>query len=268
MADSKIIQQLLRNQNFRDAVALGLVPGIIPEVKFGHNPNISAGVRTDVWEGGVTQPVYLFPDDAGETIEMFSSTTDTQLIKVEGLDAAGAPLTETVALSGTAGAAGAVAIPGTWRAVNRAYNNDSTDLTGQVTVRKTADAARVYAFVDTDDQQTSQAVYVVPAGKVAMINNYSTSVNKTGGATLSCVFGFRTRKEGKVFRTKIRYGLQRGGTSNISSDLIVPIFAGPLAQLKISATPDANTTDTSAEFSMWLIDVDLLPAEFVAALTA
>lgn len=268
MADPKIIQQLLQNQNFRDAVSLGLIDGIVPEVKFGHNPNISTGVRADVWENGPNQAVYLFPDAAGESIEVFAGGTDTVNITIQGLDATGATQSETVALSGTGGAGGAVAVPGTWRAVNRAYNADSVELASQVTVRKVGDAARVYALVDIDDQQTSQAIYQVPAGKVAMVNNYSTAVNKSGGATLSCIFGFRIKELGNVFRTQIRYGLQRTGTSNISSDLIVPVFAGPLAQMKVSATPDANTTDTSAEFSMWLIDVNLLPAAFVASLAA
>jgi hypothetical protein len=107
---------------------------------------------------------------------------------------------------------------------------------------------------------------VVPAGKIALINNFSTAINKSTGASTGAIFEFRVRKPGKVFRTLIRYGLQREGTSNISSDLIVPILAGPLSQIKNLATPDGTGADISAEYSMWLIDSDLVPPGLLAEL--
>lgn len=267
MADIKTFQQLMTNRRYTDAVALGLVAGVDPEVKFGHIPNAATSVIADIWENGLAQPIYLFPPDAGDLIEIFSAATDTLQITIEGLDAAGVLQTDTLTLSGTIGTAGAVASAKTWRAVNRAYNSDATELTGAVTVRKVGDAARVYALIDTDDQQTSQAVYVVPAGKIALINNFSTAINKSGGATISGIYALKVRNPGKVFRTQIRYGLQREGVSNISSDLIVPVLTPPLAQIKVSALPDATPTDISGEFSMWLIDEGLVPAGLLAAIS-
>jgi len=267
MADKKFFQELMAARRYMDAVSLGFVAGIEPDVKFGSVPDAGSGVKTDVWPNGLAQPIYLFPSDAGDSIEMFAVGTDAQNITIEGLTAAGVFQTETVALSGTGGAGGAVAIPGTWRAVDRAFNADSTELASAVTIQKVGDATRVYAFITVEDQQTSQAMFVVPAGKIVLVNNYSTAINKSGGATVTGIFAFRVRKPGEVFRTQIRYGLQRTGTSNISSDLIVPLLAGPLCQLKVSATPDAITTDISAEYSMWLIDSNLVPAALLAALS-
>ncbi len=267
MADTKTFQELMQAHRYMDAVALGFVAGVEPDVKFGHIPDAAADTATDVWENGALQPLYLFPSDAGDSIEMFSAATDTQNITIEGLDASGVFQTETLALSGTATETGAVAIPGTWRAVNRAFNDSGIDLTGAVTIRKVGDSLRVYAFISISDQQTSQSTFVVPVGKVALINNYSNAINKTGGATISGIFVFRIRKPGKVFRTQIRYGLQREGTSNISSDLIVPVLAGPLSQLKITATPSFGPTDISSEYSMWLVDKELIPSALLAAIS-
>ncbi len=267
MANRKTFQELMQAHRYTDAVSLGFVAGVEPEVKFGHIPDAATSVATDVWENGAAQPIYLFPSDAGDSIEMFAASTDTVNITIEGLTAAGIFQTQTVALSGTATATGAVTIPGTWRAVQRAFNDDSIDLTSQVTIRKVGDGTRVYGLIDPDDQQTSQAMFVVPAGKIAIVNNFSNAINKSGGATITGIFVFRIRKPSKVFRTKIRYGLQREGTSNLSSDLIVPILAGPLSQIKTTATPDFGPTDISSEYSMWLVDSDLVPAALLASIS-
>lgn len=265
MADSKVFQELIARDDFAMGVALGCIAGTEPEVKFGQTPIATNAVRADVGENAAAQPIYLFPPDAGDSIELFAAGTDTQDITIEGLNPAGVVQTETVTLSGVAGAAGAVAVPGVWRAVQRAYNDDSTDLVSAVTIRKVGDGARVYASIGAINQQTAQTQFVVPAGKIALINNFSTAVNKSGGASTGVIFEFRSRKPGKVFRTLIRYGLQREGTSNISSDLVVPILVGPLSQIKVSATPDGTNADISAEYSMWLIDAELVPPELLAA---
>ncbi len=267
MADRKTFQELMQAHRYTDAVSLGFVAGVEPDVKFGHVPNAATDVATDVWENGAAQPVYLFPSDAGDSIEMFAASTDTVNITLEGLTPAGNFQTQTVALSGTGGAGGAVTIPGTWRAMQRAFNADSIDLASQVTIRKVGDATRVYGLIDPDDQQTSQAMFVVPAGKVMVMNNFSNAINKSGGATVTGIFVLKVRNPGKVFRTKIRYGLQREGTSNLSSDLIVPILAGPLSQIKTTATPDFGPTDISSEYSMWLVDQDLIPAALLASIS-
>ena len=265
MANKKTFQQLMVQHRYHDALALGFVAGVEPDVKFGHIPVVTSGVRTDVWEYGATQPIYLFPPDAGDSIEVYSSSAaDTGEITIKGLNPAGLQQVETITLSGVAGVAGVVAVPGLWRAINRAYNGNGVDLAGQVFIRKVGDAARVYGLVDIDDQQTSQTPYVVPAGKVALINNFSTAVNKSGGASTGGIFAFRVRLPGKVFRTQIRYGLQREGTSNISSDLVVPMLIAPLSQVKVTVKTDGAGADISAEYSMWLIDADLLPPELLA----
>lgn len=246
------------------AASLGLIPGVDVNVKFGHSPATTA-VRSDLWERAAAQPVYIFPVDAGEGATLVSTqAADTQLIVVEGLDENGVPKSESKNLTGLV----PVALTGLWRSISRAYVEDSTEITGVVTVQGDGGVStNVFAVIDTDDQQTSQTPYVVPAGKVAVVVNYSTAINKLGGVEISTLFGFRVAKAGKVFRTKIRYGLEQTGTSNISSDLVIPVLAGPLSKMKITAEPSSAPADISGEYSMLLIDSGLVPAAVLAAIS-
>jgi hypothetical protein len=265
MVDSQIFQQNMPVEDFAAAVVLGLVPGAEPEVKFGHNPNVSQNIETDIWERGATQQIYIFPATAGEVLEVVGNVADTQDVVVLGLDAAGLPQREDLTLNG----ATAVPIPGVWTSITRIFNDGSTAVVGPVLVQGDGSTSTdVFASMTADDQQSSQAIYTVPSNKVAVLHNFSTAVNKSGGADVSCVFVMKVAKPGKVFRTQIRYGLQVKGTSNISSNLIIPIVAGPGFNIKVTANPSANTTDVSTEFSMLLVDKDIIPPEVLAAIIA
>lgn len=261
------VQNIKSLSEFEGYMALitGLIANATSEVKFGHCPDLPADTKTDVWELGKTIPLYVFPSSNGESIEMFSTSTDTNDIHIKGLDANGLPQIKIVALSGTATVAGVVPIPGTWVSVTRAKNDDSTDLTGQVTIRKVG-GPEIYAFVDIDDQQTSQTPYVVPSNKVAIINNFSTAFNKSGGTNVSAIFTLAIQEPGKTFLGKIRYGLQNNGTSNISSDLVVPILVGPLGRIKVTANSTFGPADVSGEYSMILVDKDSIDPAILAAL--
>ena len=264
MVNKQDFQASQQFKDFMSALSLGLVPGSIPEVKFGHNPSVSQNIVTDVWELSA-QILYIFPATAGEAIEVVGNAADTQLVTIEGLDAVGLTQRDTVTLNG----ATAVPIPGVWTSITRIFNDDSTVIVGPVLVQGDGSTTtNIFASMESDDQQSSQAIYIVPSDKVGVINNYSTAVNKSGGADVSCLFALIVAKPGKVFRTRIRYGLQTKGTSNISSDLIAPIPLSPGDRIKVTANPSANTTDVSAEFSMQLIDKTLVPAEVLAAILA
>lgn len=262
-------QDFQASQQFKDyiiALALGLVPGSVPEVKFGHQPNASSGILTDIWELGPTQPIYIFPAVAGEVVTVKSNNiADTEPVVIIGLNAAGLEQREEVTLNGTT----AVPVPGVWTAITRMFNDGSNDVVGLVTIQGDGSTTtNVFAAMEIDDQQTSQAIYTVPSDKVAVITNFSTAVNKSGGADVSCLFALKIAKPVKIFRTQIRYGLQAKGTSNISSNLIVPIPLGPGFKVRTTANSSANTTDVSAEFSMQLIDKTLVPPEVLAAILA
>ena len=245
------------------ALALGLINGTEPEVKFGHVIN-AAAVATDVWSNGVAQPLYIFPDVAGEGVTIKSTAIgDDQTMIVFGLDVAGLIQTTSVVLDGTT----PVVVPGIWTAINRVENNDISEFTGVVTVQGDGGTStNVFAHLLASDQKTTQAVYTVPSNKVAIINNYSTAINRIGGTTVDVEFRLYIAKPGKVFLSQIVYGLITDATSNISSDLIVPIPVAPGARIKVRGLPSAINTGISGEFSMKLVDTSLIPAAILASL--
>lgn len=270
--DKKLFRQNLQKVNFPLAVTLGLVPGIRDEVKFGHCPDTVNQV-TDLWELGATQPVYLFPIDGGEAVTIEGAVGDTQPMTVVGINAdpdenglVGTERSVVVVLDEDT----PVAVPGNWLAVNRTFSEaaEGDDFTGPVLIKGVANGNKIFVVAMSDDQQSSQAMYQVPADKVAVVINYSTAVNRTGGVALAVVLRLAMAKPQKVTRTQIRYGIQKEGTSNISSDLVVGILMGPAYRMRIQADPSSTATDISGEFSMWLIDKDLIGSDLLAELEA
>jgi len=250
---NRVILNNIPNIDFSVALAIGAIPGMRADVKFGYALDFN-GLH-DVWGGADLQPIYQFMDIAGESITIESEEgADNQEIMVIGLDVAGALQVETVNLNGE----NLVAIPGTWIAVNRAFNNDGTPFTGRVLIKGTGPkSAIIYASLFVEDQGTVQCPYVVEAGQFAVINNYSTAINKSGGSDASSVMRLVVAEREKVGRTQIRYGLQRSGVSNLSSDLVVPILVPPLSQVKVTSETSAGA-DVSGEFSIVLVDETLV----------
>jgi hypothetical protein len=267
--------QFQQDQSVRDfasAVVLGMIPSVESEVKFGHVPDAVAATLNDAWELGATITPYLWPDQAGETVEILSaSPTDTQSFTIEGLNAdivdgvKGKPLTETVTLTGTTPAP----VPGNWLSIHRIYSNadEGDETTGAVALRGDGvKSTNIFASAQIDDQQSSQAIYMVPGDKVAVISNYSTAINTGGNQDASAEMKLVVSKFGKVFRTFIRYGLQKRGTSNLSSDLVVPPVIDSLSRIKVQGLPDSGPMDMSGEFSMLLVDRSVVPKNVLDAI--
>lgn len=247
-------EDLIKN-DYHAAVDLGLIAGISSDAKFGHCPDAGA-VLTDVWERGLAQAIYIFPDAAGESIEIVSSDIgDTTSTKIQGLNFLGLFQEEEVTLNGQT----PVSIPGTWIAINRAFNSNGTVFAGNISIRGDGVVStNVFAVIAADDQQTSQAIYMAAANEVILIKNFSTAFNKGGGAAAFAIERLAIELPSGVFRTQIRYGLQKEGTSNISSDLIVGIPLPPMTKIKLSATPSGADSDISSEWSMHKYDTDWL----------
>ena len=232
-------------------VVMQSVSGVSPIVKFGHCPAATT-VETDSWGLGATIPVYTFVLDVGESLTIESTeSADTQLITINLLDELGIEVDVSINLTGDT----PLAIPGTYTAVNRAFNSDSTLLTGDVLI-KGSGTGNVFAFIDPMDQQTTQCIYTVPSNKYCLIRNVSSAMNSSTNQDASVIVKFLVQEAGGVFRTQIRYGLQKRGTSNISSDLIIPALYTPGSRIKITFTPDTTAMDVSGEFSAELIDIN------------
>lgn len=270
MGGNVVISKAALAQEMFIAAALGLMEGVEENVKFGYAPELATGADVTVWAGtkaSVGQDIYVFPDAAGETVEAVSSIVGdtTQSIQLEGLDVNGAPQTEIIALNGTT----AVASGEIWRAIDRAFVTGAIPVIGEILVQGDGvTSTNIFCVILPADQQTVQAATMVPAGKVMVIINWSTAINKAGAQAASSVLKLVAQRVGGVLRTAKRYGLQLEGVSNISRDLIIPEVFPPLAHVSVVAdfTTTAGTGDLSAEFTYLLIDSDKIPADILAAL--
>lgn len=256
---NKITQGIngLINLWFSIRLAVGLVSGARPYVKFGYATELSG--PHDVWGAADLQATFVAPPPAGVEMQIRSdNVADVGLdVNFFYVDPQGVEQVGTVTLNGTTPVNLGV---GNIRFIQRAYNSNGTKFQGRVLIEDvgTPGAGNYYASIFAEDQQTVQCQYMVPAGEVAFINNYSTAINKSGGTDASSVMRLQIQKDGKVPRTQIRYGIQRGGVSNLSSDLIIVIPVPPLSIVKVTADTSANA-DISAEYSMVLIKEDMIP---------
>lgn len=250
-------RQLLQDRDFRIAASAGLVPGVRPGTKFGYDLTNPVG-DTDIWPGSAA---YVFPDGAGQTVEAVSaSPADSVSLKIEGIDAA-TQLTrvETVALDGTT----PVPVPGSWLSINRAYNANGTPFVGEVLVRGTgAPNANVFAIVPVADQQTVQLPTMLPADKFGLITAIGLGINKSSGTDASAIARLSIARDGGVFRTQIRNGVQRNGTSAIPFELPHPMPVPPLSKIRLTADPSAEV-DVSGLYGMLLLDIGLIEPDYL-----
>ena len=214
--------------------------------KFGHNGDIAADVKEDVWTAGGT---YVFPSDSGESIECVSDNAlDTGIsFTIQGLDENFESQMETVTLNGTT----AVAVPGTWTRVFRAYTNDSTEVQGTVSVQA-AGGGTVYAQVLAAEQQTQMAIYTIPAGYEGYLVSFYATANRkrtTGAADVHLM----VRDFGKVFLEKEHLGLQVAGQSFIQYRFEVPLKYKAKTDIKLAATPTTGGIDIAAGFDLILV---------------
>lgn len=258
--DPQIFRRDMPENSFSVAAALGMVPGVKTLIKFGHCPSVDI-TFTDIWEYGGVQPVYVFPDSAGESIQITGGVGDTQQIVIQGLNAdpvdgvIGTELTAAISLNG----ATPVPVPGNWLSVHRAYNDTNTPLTAGVIIDGTV-SGNVFAYIGVEDQQTKQACYMVPGDKVGVMSSAISAINGSGSPTgLFASVALTVAEWQKVYRTRLWFGIQREGTSYEASIGSIPGVMPPLSRIKIKAKASAAATDMSAYFSMYLIDKYLVP---------
>lgn len=169
--------------------------------KFGSNPDISNTVSSTspetVWDGSNE---YTFPPDSGTGIQIKSSQgADAQEFVVQGLDENFELQTWTGNLNGTSD----VDVDGTWTRVFRAFNNDSSEIAGNINIHASGDALTSYAQVLLGNDQTLMSLYTIPANYTGYLCNYNLSAHNAGSATvIGYTVQLKTRNYGKVFRVQ------------------------------------------------------------------
>lgn len=169
-----------------EAIALGLVPRMSVESKFGRNSDISTGTEV-LWPSGAG----LTFAAAAQTLNVVSSSaTDAaaqggaEQIKIFGLDANYAEISDTVTMTGVTPATTTAA----FLRVNRAYvvavDSRLETNVGNISITQTT-SGTLMAYIAAARGQTEQAIYTVPAGKKAIFIGARASVDGSNEADIN-----------------------------------------------------------------------------------
>lgn len=205
-------------------VARGFIEGHKTLFKFGNNPDINGSLETIWSQGGI----YSYPAAAIQMKVSSSSASDTALgtgartVFVYGLDANYREISETVTLDGQT----AVLTTNSYLRVSRAYvvtagsgGTAAGDIyvgTGVVTAGV---PATVYAVITLGENQTTMAVWTVPAKHTLYV--YRGFFSAASNNTTHTVLGkFLIRTEGGVFRNAADITISSGA---VPYDFEIPL---------------------------------------------
>lgn len=211
----------------------------------GVNKDVDAGTE-DIWDGGgayTGQPV-----GSAEALNIVSGSanddtggTGARTLRVEGLDASGAYVEETVTLDGTT----PVVTASTWLRVLRAFiltaGSGGTNA-GAITIKHNVTTANVFTVIEAGRGQMSAAAVTVPAGRTGKITSW-------GGQ----VYGLSATAAGEgMLRLKVR-----PAGSNQAWRV--------LRELVLPAVPTTKIVDEIAGDGLAIAALSDVKAEFISA---
>lgn len=179
--------------DFKLAVAAGLVPGWRRFRKFGMNDDVDAGTE-QIWPLGT---IKVLPTTAAVASVVSSTAADgvggtgARAIVVSGLDANYDEVEEEVTLTGIT----PVNTTQTFLRLNRAYITDvgsGGTNAGNITVSIGGNAQ---AYIEASEGQSHQLDYCVPAGHTYFIDVYSTTVGDAGSDAIQILGQIRLYDE-------------------------------------------------------------------------
>ena len=191
-------------------ISRGLVKNAIHDHKFGFNADVGTSWET-VWSNGG-----LYPYPAGAAIMTVASAnsvdsaagTGAQTVKISGLDTNYIEIEETVSTHATNGQLGISTINSYLR-IHRVQvmtagsgEKNAGEIyvgTGSLTNGK---PAIVHGAIAIGDNQSTQCVYTVPAGKTLYLGQIDYATTNSGGAGKATTVALFARKLGEVFQVK------------------------------------------------------------------
>lgn len=224
-------------------------------IKFAENRDIDLGETKDIWN---------FPDEGDYTysttadIDSISSdsASDTQEVRVFGLDENWEEVEQVVTLNGQT----RVALGTPLIRCFRAYNDNGTDLVGNVYIYvntalstgKPIDTTKVRAYIAIGENQTLMIQYTIPAGKTGYILNYTASISSHVAS--SAVIKIVVRAFGKIFRTQSKFALTSTGVGRSTLDLPIPFVLPEKTDINATASSNTNNISVSGSYTVLLKD--------------
>jgi len=219
--------------------------------KFGSNPNVSNSVsktsQETIWDGS---SAYTFPPNDATGIQVKSDdSNDNQQIIIEGLDSNFYVQKWTGNLNGTSN----VNIDGTWSRVYRAYNNDSTNISGIINIHASGNDALSYAKIIDGNNQTLMSLYTIPVDCTGYLVGYNLSAQNTSSSSeIGFTVYFQTREYNKVFRVQEVNSVNT--SSPLSKDFPFPLKFEPKTDVIFNVvSANGNNGSINADFDIALL---------------
>jgi hypothetical protein len=144
---------------FELQVARGQIDGHIPLNIFGFSTAVGSSALGPLWEGlTLSGGAYSYPNAAAPLVLVSDSASDTSAlsVRIDGLDANYAPITETIAMNGTTN----VTTTNSFLRINLMSTTNGLNV-GNITAKI---SSTTYAKMNAGIGQTQMSIYTVPAG--------------------------------------------------------------------------------------------------------
>jgi hypothetical protein len=144
---------------FELQVSRGQVDGHTAINIFGYSAAVGSSALGPLWEGlTLSGGAYAYPSSAAPLVLVSDSASDTTAlsVRIEGLDASYAPITETIALNGTTN----VTTTNSFLRINLMTTTNGLNV-GNITAKI---SSTTYAKINAGIGQTQMSIYTVPKG--------------------------------------------------------------------------------------------------------
>lgn len=236
------------------SIPMGVYEGISSINKFGRNAAVASGGTEEVWDGSAA---YTFP--AGALITKINTSADVagmrgETVEVQGLDANWELVTQTADLDGT-NSTTLVVLGTPLRRVFRMKFLSSVVGTSSITAVNDGDTV-VYASIEPGNNQTLMAIYTVPAGKTAYMENFYATYNPGVGSpsALNILLWATDNANGYARQVKHAKGLTLAGSSTFERKFRPYKKFTEKTDIFIEATTVGAAADVSAGFDLILAD--------------
>lgn len=228
--------------------------------KFGHTSNADQNVQTEVQHLPTATPMET--DAVGNVIDTISSSNagDNQDIIISGHTVSGGVFTS-VAQTATLNGQNKVVLTTPLNKVSRAYNNNSSNLSGPIYVYEDDTVtlgvpdtdSKVHLIIAAGKNQSEKCILTMADNEYLAISSMAASVAKKTSANAD--LDFQIRAPGKVWRTQAIIGLQTGGTNAFIATMDPMLIVPKNYDVRIIAESSANDTGVQAWFNACYLDV-------------
>ncbi len=251
----------------KTVIASGAVAGLSGVNKFGRNAEVDTAQAADIWEGAqgnVGNQFYNYPGflSVAALINIASSDdedggagTDTGALTLQmyGLDEDFLLQDEEIILNGNGVVVSANTYIRVFRLIVKTAGSVGWNI-GKITATSAGAGTPRVAQIDPTFNQTTMAIYTVPADKFGFIDLYYGSINKRTSSAAN--IEIYTRLFGEVFQLKHVMGLSSVGSSQFTFRFEYPLLVQPKTDIKIRCgIPTQNDTDISAGFDFLLSQI-------------